>query len=50
MAKPVASGWGDRGMVSQENMKLLAQPPRQYIVATPRSMLKKFEQQLLSKE
>jgi transposase len=40
----------DRGMVSQENMKLLAQPPRQYIVGTPRSMLKKFEQQLLSKE
>lgn len=40
----------DRGMVSQENMKLLAQPPRQYIVGTPRSLLKKFEQQLLSQE
>jgi transposase len=39
----------DRGMVSQENMKLLAQSPRQYIVGTPRSMLKKFEPQLLSK-
>lgn len=38
----------DRGLVSQENLKLLAQPPRQYIVGTPRSMLKKFEQQLLS--
>lgn len=40
----------DRGMVSAENMKLLAQAPRQYIVGTPRSMLKKFEQQLLSKD
>jgi len=38
----------DRGMVSKANLKFLAQPPRRYIVGTPKSMLKKFQQQLLT--
>jgi len=38
----------DRGMVSQENLKFLAQPPRRYIVGTPKSLLKKFQHHLLS--
>ncbi len=39
----------DRGMVSKENMAFLAQPPRKYIVGTPKSMLKQFERELLAK-
>lgn len=38
----------DRGMVSKENLAFLAQPPRRYIVGTPKSLLKKFDHHLLS--
>jgi len=38
----------DRGMVSQDNIELLKQNGRRYIIGTPKSMLKKFEAQLLS--
>jgi transposase len=38
----------DRGMISQENMEFLQEGDRRYIVGTPKSMLKKFQQQLLS--
>jgi transposase len=38
----------DRGMVSQDNIELLKQDNRRYIIGTPKSMLKKFEVQLLS--
>jgi len=38
----------DRGMVSQDNIELLKQEGRRYIIGTPKSMLKKFETQLLS--
>jgi hypothetical protein len=38
----------DRGMVSQENIELLKQSSRRYIIGTPKSMLRKFEAQLLS--
>jgi len=38
----------DRGMVSQNNIELLKQDGRRYIIGTPKSMLKKFEAQLLS--
>jgi len=37
----------DRGMVSDENLDFLKEGDRRYIVGTPKSMLKKFEQQLL---
>jgi len=37
----------DRGMVSQQNLELLQVGGRRYIVGTPRSMLKRFQQQLL---
>jgi transposase len=38
----------DRGMVSQYNIELLKQSNRRYIIGTPKSMLRKFESQLLS--
>lgn len=38
----------DRGMVSQENMEFLRQDGRRYIVGTPKSMLKRFERELLA--
>jgi transposase len=38
----------DRGMVSQDNIELLKQDNRRYIIGTPKSMLKQFEAQLLS--
>jgi transposase len=38
----------DRGMVSQDNMELLKQDNRRYIIGTPKSLLRKFEAQLLS--
>jgi len=38
----------DRGMVSQDNLELLKHDNRRYIIGTPKSMLKKFEAQLLS--
>jgi transposase len=40
----------DRGMVSAKNISFLQQSNRRYIIGTPKSMLKKFEKQLLSKE
>lgn len=42
-------GWVmDRGMVSEDNLQFLRKGGRRYIVGTPKSMLKKFEQQLLA--
>ena len=38
----------DRGMVSVDNLEFLQQGGRRYILGTPKSMLRKFEQQLLA--
>jgi transposase len=38
----------DRGMVSPENLALLSQEGRRYILGTPKSQLKRFEQDLLA--
>lgn len=38
----------DRGMVSEENLSFLREGKRRYLVGTPKSMLKKYEQELLS--
>lgn len=38
----------DRGMISEENLAFLREGRRRYIVGTPKSMLKRFQQQLLS--
>lgn len=38
----------DRGMVSPENIELLNQSGRRYIIGTPKAMLKNFEAELLS--
>ena len=38
----------DRGMTSDENIEFLKQKGRRYIIGTPKSMLKKFERELLS--
>jgi transposase len=40
----------DRGMVSEKNLKFLREGKRRYIVGTPKSMLKQFEQQLLAED
>jgi len=40
----------DRGMISQQNIAFLKQHNRRYIIGTPRSLLKKFEQQLLAQD
>jgi len=37
----------DRGMVSAENLEFLQQGGRRYILGTLKSLLRKFEQQLL---
>jgi transposase len=37
----------DRGMVSEDNVKFLRQSQRRYIVGAPKSMLKRFERELL---
>jgi transposase len=37
----------DRGMVSESNLEFLRSQGRRYIVGTPKSMLKKFEQEIL---
>ena len=37
----------DRGMVSEENLEYLRSGGRRYIVGTPKSQLKRFEQELL---
>lgn len=38
----------DRGMVSEENLNFLRKEGRRYLVGTPKGLLKKFEQELLS--
>jgi len=38
----------DRGMTSDENIGFLKQKGRRYIIGTPKSMLKKFERELLN--
>jgi transposase len=40
----------DRGMVSDDNIAFLRQDSRRYIVGTPKSMLKKFEQEMLKED
>jgi transposase len=40
----------DRGMVSAENIAFLRENGRRYIVGTPKSMLKQFEQALLAED
>jgi transposase len=37
----------DRGLVSEDNLEFLREGQRRYIVGTPKSQLKRFEQQLL---
>jgi transposase len=38
----------DRGMVSEKNLNFLRQAGRRYLVGTPKGLLKKYEQELLS--
>lgn len=40
----------DRGMVSEDNMAFLHEGSRKYILGTPKSMLKQFEQELVSQD
>ncbi len=40
----------DRGMVSEDNVEFLREGGRRYIVGTPKSMLKKFEHELLRED
>jgi transposase len=40
----------DRGMVSEPNIEFLREGGRRYIVGTPKSLLKKFEQELLKED
>ena len=40
----------DRGMVSEEHLEFLRAGERQYIVGTPKSQLKKFQQHLLTQD
>jgi transposase len=40
----------DRGMVSEDNLEYLRSTKAKYLVGTPKSMLKKFEQQLLEQD
>ena len=40
----------DRGMVSEQNLEFLRSRGTQYIVCTPKAMLKNFEHELLEKE
>jgi hypothetical protein len=40
----------DRGMVSEDNIAFLRDSGRRYIVGTPKSMLKKFERELLKED
>jgi transposase len=39
----------DRGMVSEENIQFMKERGARYIVGTPKSMLRKFEQELLTR-
>ena len=40
----------DRGMISESNMEFLKESNRQYIVGTPKGMLKRFERDLLKED
>jgi len=40
----------DRGMVSEENVEYLRKGGRRYILGTPKSQLRKYERELLSKD
>jgi transposase len=40
----------DRGMVSEDNLEYLRRTGARYLVGTPKSMLRKFEQQLLEQD
>ncbi len=40
----------DRGMASAKNIEFLKQGNRRYIIGTPKSLLKKFERELLSED
>lgn len=40
----------DRGMVSEDNLAFLREGGRRYIVGTPKSMLKKFEHEILKSD
>lgn len=40
----------DRGMISEDNLDLLTEEGRRYIIGTPKSQLKKFEHHLLSQD
>ena len=40
----------DRGMVSEENIEFLKRGQRRYIVGTPKSMLKRYERELLAED
>ncbi|MDI6809972.1 MAG: IS1634 family transposase [Candidatus Eisenbacteria bacterium] len=40
----------DRGMVSADNLELLQEEGRRYIIGTPKNQLKKFEQHLLTQD
>ena len=40
----------DRGMVSEENIEFMQERGARYLIGTPKSMLRKFEQELLAKD
>jgi hypothetical protein len=40
----------DRGMISEENVRYLKEGGRRYIVGTPKSMLRRYERELLAKD
>ena len=40
----------DRGMTSEDNLEFLREENRRYIIGTPKSMLKKFEKELLKQD
>lgn len=40
----------DRGMVSEDNLAFLRQAGRRYLVGTPKSMLKRFQRELLDED
>jgi transposase len=40
----------DRGMVSESNLEFLRKEGRRYIVGTPKSMLRKFEQEIMKSD
>ena len=40
----------DRGMVSEDNIEFMQERGARYLVGTPKSMLRKFEQELLAKD